>query len=724
MSRKFGFRTVTVGALALMLGCSGDVDATNPNEADPVGDDSEITEQEFRISGASKTVTAPTNLTATRQTESSIELAWGQPREGLASNYIVYLNGRAKSSTTALSHTHEKLACGTSYLLEVAARDATGRASARAGLRASTTPCSTSTTPDAGSPTSSVDASSPTAPTMPSPLTGYAAAVMADAPVSYWRLNESSGVMAADLAGGRAGTYTNGVVLGASGAMATDTAASFDGKDDFVMVPDSEALRLNGSFSIEFMARLSTVTNAYPGILVKGSAAATSTGYVVYYHPTRRQPSFKRAGLDGMSTTAAAALSSERFQHYVFTYDAGSSTARWYAAGVLDATFSSVRFPTSFDTSAFQLGRGDVEAGLAQYGNQTLDEVAVYKTVLSADRVKAHFSSSGLVTVVAPTPTAPAPTTPTPTAPVPTTPTPSIPGTSSAWPIGLCAYQTSDFPAIAAAGIKHVRMDKPTAATIELARTHGIEVLPIADYGYADLTTTGNAKHPPLPEYRAEWAKRMVDKWRGMQNPPKVIEVWNEPWLAGFWAGKPDPAAYLELVKAFTKEAWAVWPNLTILVSADQGMRDYPTFRRDMLAADTGKLLADPRILPTTHNYVEARTPVTVTSNSCTYDLNRYECAFRDFKAHGHPNPQVWVTEFGWESNSPAPSEAHYGAVSEAVQAQYTIDALEMFRKSGMVAAAYSFMWNTNDKWAYNWLRADNSQKPIVGKVRDYIRTH
>ena len=44
-----------------------------------------------------------------------------------------------------------------------------------------------------------------------------------------------------------------------------------------------------------------------------------------------------------------------------------------------------------------------------------------------------------------------------------------------------------------------------------------------------------------------------------------------------------------------------------------------------------------------------------------------------------------------------------------------------MFRKSGMVAAAYSYTFQSNLSWNYNWLRPDNSDKPIVSAVKNYL---
>ena len=57
-------------------------------------------------------------------------------------------------------------------------------------------------------------------------------------PVGFWRLGETSGTTAADETGTSNGTYTNGVTLGTSGPNAniSDTAASFDGVDDQVVI--------------------------------------------------------------------------------------------------------------------------------------------------------------------------------------------------------------------------------------------------------------------------------------------------------------------------------------------------------------------------------------------------------------------------------------------------------------------------------------------------------
>jgi hypothetical protein len=281
---------------------------------------------------------------------------------------------------------------------------------------------------------------------------------------------------------------------------------------------------------------------------------------------------------------------------------------------------------------------------------------------------------------------------------------------------GVAAYRDGDLARIARIGVKRVRMDNPSARTLRTAARYGIEVLPIADYEpWPDLNGGAGDKHPPLPQYYQTWAQRMIAPWKTRARPPTAIEVWNEPFHEGFWQPTPDPVAYYNLVRVFATEAWKVWPAVKILVSADTNGSINTTgtnlWRQYLLAADTDGFLNDPRIQPTTHNYVEGRTPDAVTSQPCWWDLNRFECAYNDFKAHGHPNPQVWITEYGWDS----------GVVGEQNQADYVKTALSVFKDSGMVAAAYTFFYRTNDAWSYNWLRPDNSPKPVVSAVASVI---
>ena len=207
-------------------------------------------------------------------------------------------------------------------------------------------------------------------------------AVLADNPLGYWRLGETSGTTAADSSGnGRNGSYVNGVGLGIAGALFGDpnTAASFDGVNDSVQVPDDSALRLNASWSIEFWAKQISWKNSFPGILGKG-AGHTPHGYEIWADASGAVW-FKRN--NHQASTGSGALTSS-FRYFVVTYD--GSNVRWYVNGVLKAT-AAMNFPPNTGTQPLTIGEAN------EYGNDGIDEVAIYSTALSAARVSAHYAA-------------------------------------------------------------------------------------------------------------------------------------------------------------------------------------------------------------------------------------------------------------------------------------------------------------------------------------------
>lgn len=70
-------------------------------------------------------------------------------------------------------------------------------------------------------------------------------AVTALDPIAYWRLGERSGTTAVDETGRHPGTYRNGVAIGAAGVESGNSAAAFDGRNDYLEVPHSSAFLLD-----------------------------------------------------------------------------------------------------------------------------------------------------------------------------------------------------------------------------------------------------------------------------------------------------------------------------------------------------------------------------------------------------------------------------------------------------------------------------------------------
>ena len=205
--------------------------------------------------------------------------------------------------------------------------------------------------------------------------------MLTDNPIAYWRLGETSGPASDTSGNSRHGAYLNGTTLGVVGALAGDsnTSARFDGVNDSVQVPDDSALRLNGSWSIEFWAKQNAFAHTQPGILSKGDAT-TKNGYAVWAN-SGGELFFEQHNKENGSGSGAL---TSTFRHFVATYD--GTSVRWYINGALSTT-KKRKDPENKGLASLQLGRG------ADYGNNDLDEVAMYATALSAARIAAHYAA-------------------------------------------------------------------------------------------------------------------------------------------------------------------------------------------------------------------------------------------------------------------------------------------------------------------------------------------
>jgi len=236
-------------------------------------------------------------------------------------------------------------------------------------------------------------------PATPTPTPGaYPAAVLADHPAGYWRLNETSGTTAADSSGSaQNGTYQNGITLGQSGPMAGSGAAHLDGVDDAVSVPSASGGVLNptAALSVESWVRLDAYTGNYPRLVSKPGVYEL----VLYVYPGgegRLEWDVYTPTEVSTTTSYAQRLLLHTWYHVAATYD--GATARLYVNGVERAN-RAVSGSLVQNGNALTLSRADRPlAG-------SLSEVAVYGTALTAAQVQAHYAA-GLVPAPTPTPTA------------------------------------------------------------------------------------------------------------------------------------------------------------------------------------------------------------------------------------------------------------------------------------------------------------------------------
>lgn len=223
----------------------------------------------------------------------------------------------------------------------------------------------------------------------------YAAAVLADRPVLYWRLGEASGTTAADAKGTYPGTYGGTVTLGTAGHTRDgDTAVTLTGAG--YVGTTTSALDFNGTapFSLEAWAEVTDGSTYDYGRIFSNELtnAQGRQGYDAFRCPQ----SWASAGStcycferfrDGTSDGVCSGdVTLNAWHHLVFSYD--GSTVRLYVDGSLRGSSTATKSMSSRNIG-MKVGNGaNAFAGL-------VDEVAVYDVALSASSVAAHYARGG-----------------------------------------------------------------------------------------------------------------------------------------------------------------------------------------------------------------------------------------------------------------------------------------------------------------------------------------
>lgn len=231
---------------------------------------------------------------------------------------------------------------------------------------------------------------------IPAPDT-YSATILADTPVGYWRLGESSGDAIDDSGNGNDGTVT-GATQGATGLLGddADTAYSFDGASGNVDMGSPAVLDdlPVGGFTVEAWIKASSDgENDQGAIACKGltgwrffvideSAGAMRLGFLHWFNGLMDV---------GQWRTTSRDITVGQTHHVVVTYD-NSSAANdpiMYIDGV-SVAFTETTTPVgAADSDAANTFRvGNVQDASTFDG--TIDEVAVYSSILTADQIMHH----------------------------------------------------------------------------------------------------------------------------------------------------------------------------------------------------------------------------------------------------------------------------------------------------------------------------------------------
>lgn len=219
------------------------------------------------------------------------------------------------------------------------------------------------------------------------PSSAYAAEVLADNPVSWWRFDETAGTVAYDAMGrldlAAYGTPTVGTttLISRDGGASMTTVATTDG-----FYADGAFPVTGGPLTIEVVAKVTTES----GTIIAGAASkAVGSGFDL---ASDESIGFEVATSPGVAAAAASTVDyTDGLTHHIVGVWGADNTLKIYVDGV-DRTSGA---PT-LTIGTFSPNSGTVFVG----GNPIIagsigvyDEVAIYNTGLSAARVLAHYQA-------------------------------------------------------------------------------------------------------------------------------------------------------------------------------------------------------------------------------------------------------------------------------------------------------------------------------------------
>lgn len=244
----------------------------------------------------------------------------------------------------------------------------------------------------------------------------YRESIVTEPAAAYWRLDESTGTVAAEETSALDGAYVGSPTLGVAGPFnnGSNAAVDFSGLDDHVLAFDAAAFRLTDSFAIELWVRSNALGQ-------QGTLLNRDGRYAVRYG-FGTQPDSVEFSAVGYSGTCDPRMGSEMvlgdtaWHHIAYTYDRASQIWAGYKDGrQVFAKFCD--FVLNADPGPLYIGAADATTGNI---DAAIDEVALYAKAVDAWDVRGHYETSQCVPIAERTATPTRTPTPTATAATPT----------------------------------------------------------------------------------------------------------------------------------------------------------------------------------------------------------------------------------------------------------------------------------------------------------------
>jgi hypothetical protein len=218
--------------------------------------------------------------------------------------------------------------------------------------------------------------------------------VLLDSPVGYWKLDEPSGLVAADSSPtGQAGAYENGPTLNVAPLINAGKAATFGGSTA-VNIPWNAAFQTGAPanrITIEAWVKLAS-TASTPVIACQQTGSGGGDQFLFRCSAHHAEMTVWDSGDNATGYAGTAVIDDNLRHHVVGVYDGAKLIT--YVDGLADGAGTPLVVALETVSQPIQIGIRINNVGTrSQPFTGTIDEVALYKTALSPARIAAHYAA-------------------------------------------------------------------------------------------------------------------------------------------------------------------------------------------------------------------------------------------------------------------------------------------------------------------------------------------
>jgi hypothetical protein len=204
-----------------------------------------------------------------------------------------------------------------------------------------------------------------------------------------------------------------------------------------------------------------------------------------------------------------------------------------------------------------------------------------------------------------------------------------------------------------------------------------------------------------------------------------AYEIWNEEDHSRWWAGAPDPAGYVQLLRAAYRAIKAAEPNATVVLGGLTG-NDWEFVEGVYEAGGRGYFDAVGVHTDTACNVLSPYSFLRGTDGRMIDDsFLAYREVHAVMLANGDDKP-IWMTEASWRTTSATCNEGAWAGqkpqgVSEENQAIYLRQAYHCLAQDPYVQVALWFPVQDEGAVVSGLLRANGSHKPSYNAMHNYV---